>query len=230
MKKITIVSIFSLVFLGICSIVADGLKHLNLDNEWQLLLTGIAILVISGVANFIVRKNRYVDMVCFLANAIALGFCIRAWYVFREFDNSLTTILLVSLACLAYLLVFYAILYIPFIEKHFEAYLIVFLMVTLIVYGVVICTTETTFVSTFGYYVIIEVAFIFAMCNHADTLDELFRNITLSTYSVLVVAIIIALLMLCEDGVDGIDVSGDLSIDISSPKDDEVKKDKEHYW
>jgi ribose/xylose/arabinose/galactoside ABC-type transport system permease subunit len=57
MKKITIVSVFSLVFLGICSIVADGLKYLELNNEWQLLLTGVAILVFSGVVSLNVRKN-----------------------------------------------------------------------------------------------------------------------------------------------------------------------------
>ena len=60
-------------------------------------------------------------------------------------------------------------------------------------------STKTSFVSTFGYYMIIEAAFILALCDSSNNYLELFRNITLSSYSVFIVAIIIALLMLETD-------------------------------
>lgn len=207
-----------------CSIVAYCLRFTDFNNKVYLLVTGVGILAFSGILFAITHKIFVFRIICFIFNAVALGFCIRCWYVFRGFDNPLWLMLLVSLACLVYLLVFYALLFIPIIEKHFKIYIWVMLAITVIIYFILISVVETTFLSTFGYYLIIEFAFIFAMCADADAISELLFNITVSTYSVFIVAIIIAICMFAGDGFDlSIDgVGGDGSLDISSPKDKKV--------
>ena len=206
----------------ICSIVAYCLRFTDFNNKVYLLVTGVGILVVSGILFAITHKIFVFRIICFIFNAVALGFCIRCWYVFRGFDNPLWLMLLVSLACLVYLLVFYALLYIPTIEKHFKIYIWVMLAITVIIYFIFVCAVKTTFLSTFGYYLIIEVAFIFAMCADADAISELLFNITVSTYSVFIVAIIIAICMFAGDGFDLPIDGGDGSLGISSPKDKTV--------
>jgi hypothetical protein len=140
--------------------------------------------------------------------------------MYRNYDNELWVMLLISLVCVIYLLIFYLLLYIPWIEKHINKYIWVFLISTLVVYLVVMFLSETTYISTFGYYVIIEISFILAMCHNQNTLKHLFRDIVLSTYSIFIVAVIIALIMLDGDALDGFDLSGvdDPMSKIDSPK------------
>ena len=166
------------------------------------------------------------NSLCFLVNAVSLGLCIRSWYIYRNFDNELWVMLLISLACVIYLMIFYLLLYIPAIEKIFNIYLWVFLISTLVSYLIVMSLSETTFISTFGYFVIIEIAFIFAMCKTQNTTQRLFRDIVLSTYSVFFVAILIALIMLGADSLDGIDPSLDMGFDgLASPKKQKLLND-----
>ncbi len=205
MKKITFVSLMSLLFLSLCSVVEYLSRGVTFESEWVPLAIGVGYLILSGILSSLVKKNVLGNIICFLLNSVALGLCIRAWYIFREFDNPLWVMLLVSACCVVYLLLFYFSLYIPFLEKHINVYIWIFLVLTLIVYLVVMFLSETTYVSTFGYFVIIEIGFILAMCHHQHTAKHLFRDIVLSTYSVLIVAIIIALIMLGADSLDGLD-------------------------
>ena len=55
-------------------------------------------------------------------------------------------------------------------------------------------STATEFVSTIGFYAFIEASFIFAMSLEVNNKEELIRNLTLSTYSVFAVAIIVAVI------------------------------------
>ena len=74
---------------------------------------------------------------------------------------------------------------------------------------------------------IIEIAFIFAMCLYQKTSKDLFRDVVISTYSVLIVAIIIALIMLGADSLDGIDgFAGDLGSGITSPRQQKILHSK----
>ena len=57
-----------------------------------------------------------------------------------------------------------------------------------------------------GYYAIMELSFIFAMSFEVNDKDELIRNLTLSTYSVLIVAIIVLVIaLIAAAGGDGCD-------------------------
>lgn len=211
----------SLLFLSLCSGFEILARDYLFESPWVPLVIGVVILIFSGILSACAKKNIVLNAICFLVNAIALGFCIHAWYMYRCYENSIEVMLLVSLACVVYLLIFYFSLYIPFLEEHINIYIWIFLVLTLVGYLIVMFTTETTYISTFGYYVIIEIAFILAMCHHQTTAKHLFRDIVLSTYSVLIVAIIIALIMLGADSLDGIDGIVDIGAEgggIKSPK------------
>ena len=211
MKKVETVSLSSFLFLLVASLVAYVLRFTKVDTPWTFIGIGLGLLVISGVFAFFAKKSIPKNIICFAASAISLGFLIRAWYIFRSFDNPLWMMLLVSLACVAYLWVFYALSHISLLNTHFKTYVILFLFLTLVGYIVLVATTKTTFVSTFGFYLIIEVAFIFAMCKSASDKATLIRSITLSTYSVFAVAVIIIVLILLNG-----DADFDLDFDIGS--------------
>lgn len=206
MKKISIVSIMSFIFLIISSIVAYLLQYISFNKAINPLLIGLIILVSSGLLAIFTKKKIGLNIICFMLSAIALGFCIRAWYIFRNFDNSFFTIFLVSLACVAYLWIFFILAHIPIFEKYFTAFFWLYFIISFIAYVFVIAFTKTTYVSTFGYYMLIEMAFIFALCAESKNLKELVRAITLSTYSVFVVAFIILLFM--YGGGDGLSLDG----------------------
>ena len=73
------------------------------------------------------------------------------------------------------------------------------------------CNTSTTFMSTFGFYMIVLFAFIIAMCIESKTYSELISSMLIATYSIILVALIMGLLMLAGDGADF-----DLGLDGSS--------------
>lgn len=221
MKKISIVSAMSFLFLIICSTVAYFLRYVSFNSAIVPLVVGVVVLILSGVLAIFAKQKNLLNIICFVLSAIALGFLIRAWYIFRGFDNSFLTILLVSLACIVYLWIFYLLTFIPFFEKHFNWFFWIYFILSFIAYILVIIFTKTTFVSTFGYYMIIEMAFIFALCAESKNLTELVRSITISTYSVFIVAIIIILFMSGGDGFDA-DFSGFSLNEKKTPKNQRV--------
>jgi hypothetical protein len=159
------------------------------------------------------KKTIGLNILCFMLSAIALGFCIRAWYIFRNFDNSLLTIFLVSLACVIYLWIFYILAHIPLFEKYFTAFFWIYFIISFIAYFLIMAFTKTTYISTFGYYMLIEMAFIFALCAESENANELVRSLTLSSYSVYIVAVIILICM--YGGGDGFSIDG---LDIGKKK------------
>ncbi len=194
MKKITLVSLASLLFLGLLSAVAYLLRFAVTDPTNALLFGG-GVLLFSAILCFFLRKSRGGNILCFLTSAVAMGFLLRAWYLLRGFDNSLPLMLAVSLAAVLYLSLFFALTQIPLIQQGRYGRCILFLLFFLLSLGLYLYTvfhTETTYVSTFGYYMLIELAFLFAMAREADTPDALLRNLALSTYSVFAAAAIAA--------------------------------------
>ena len=206
MKKITIVSLASFLFLLLCSIVACATKHM-LVNQVTTLILGLVILALSGVIVIFAKEIVWLNSLCFLISSVAMGVLIRAWYINRGFDNSLITMALVSLSAVLYLWVFFALSGIPLFRRSRKAYIIftvTFAALSGIGYLIVMLNTKTTYVSTFGYYMILELAFIFAMSLEVESKRQLLRNLTLSTYSVFAVAIGVAvavvLALACGDG------------------------------
>ena len=214
MKKISIVSFASFLFLLLCSGVAVLVRSL-FSSALMPLIIGVAILLASGIIAFVVRESTKVNMLCFVLSSVAMGLLIRAWYINRGFNNTFLIMCLISFAAVFYLWVFVALTKIPFIHRSKIKYItlcVIYAALSAVFYFAVMVKTETTYVSTFGYYMIIELAFIFAMSLEVHTKEELIRNLTLSTYSVFIVAIIAAVFIAlaaadgdcpCDIGADG---------------------------
>lgn len=124
--------------------------------------------------------------------------------------------LLLALSCVAYMLLFCLPLFIPFLERHIKSYFWIFVILSLAVYIGLLFTTKTTYLSTFGYYSIVNVLFIIAMCRDSRSIRSFVRKMTLSTSGVALVAVTIAVLMLDGD-LDFLDF-GDGLLDIDSPR------------
>lgn len=205
MKKITVVSIASFIFLLTCSLVAKITMPYFLDFSKPLII-GISILAASGILAFLVRDNAKTNIVCAILSAVAMGFVIRAWYILRGIENSLFVMLLISLGAVAYLWIYFALIRIPIIKESAGATVAVtalYTVISILVYVLLVLGTKTTFVSTVGFYAFIELSFIFAMSLEVNNRDELIRNLTISTYSVLIVAIVVivvALVMASGEG------------------------------
>ncbi len=216
MKKISIVSLASFVFLMLSSTVALVSKFI-FNGAVAPLIGGCIILLLSGVLAFIIKESTPVNILCFFISSVAMGCLIRAWYNLREIENSMLTMILVSLSLVAYLWLFFALSRIPFIRHNKTAFIvfsIIFVILSVAAYILLVMNTNTTYLSTIGYYAIIEFAFIFAMSLEAHTREDLIRNLTLSTYSVFAVAIIVAVfVVLALLGGDGMDCDCDCGDD-----------------
>ena len=205
MRKITIVSVCSFLFLFICSVIARVTRGV-FENLWVPLVIGIVILTISGIIALIVKDKTPVNIFCSFLSAIAMGFVVRAWYILRDLDNSIFTMAIISLACVLYLWIYFAFIRIPFIRESngvCVAVTVLYFILSVVGYVILVLRTDTTFVSTLGFYIFLEISFIFAMSLEVNDSEELIRNLTLSTYSVLVAAIIVAVIALMAAGGDG---------------------------
>lgn len=210
MKKISVVSSVSLLFLVLSSVVAFLTRDLGWES-YVYAIVGVVLLAISGVIAFFAKRDIRFNVVASSVSAVGMGFLIRAWYVLRSLENNFGTMILVSLAAVAYIWLFFVITRIPYIRRHKRAYVafvLSYLIISAVVYTVVVFTTKTTFVSTFGYYMLIEMAFIFAMSLEVDSTEELVRNITLSTYSIFAVALIV-IVFVCIGALGGGDCDCD---------------------
>lgn len=224
MKKISLVSIASLIFLSLCSLVGWAFRYVSFNDAVAYVIIGLVICVLSGIILFVLRKKGSIFyLIFYLINAFALGLCIRGWYIYRGFDNPLWMMLLISLISTLYLWVFYLLLFVPLFNRHYTAFTIIFMILSVIAYVLVVIFTKTTFVSTYGWYMIIEIAFIFALSIKNDDNKQLFKYVVISTYSVIVVAIFMLLIMSSGDGIDlsfdGIGVG-----DLTSPRDKKQKQ------
>lgn len=200
MKKITVVSAASFLFLLICSLVARLSKGLFIGCKASLpLIIGIAILAISGIIALIVRERTKVNLFCFALSAVAMGFIMRSWYILRDLDNSIFITLLISLGAVVYLWIYFALIHIPVVKESAGvtvAVSVLYVVISIVIYVILVMKTETSFVSTAGFYAFMEISFIFAMSMEVNDNEELIRNLTLSTYSVFVVAAIVAVFAL----------------------------------
>ncbi len=226
MRRTSLILLFSFLFLLMASLVAYMLRFSAFGEAAVYLIIGIIILVASSALAYFSAENISLNAVCFAASAVALGFMIRAWYIFRGFDNTVTVMLLVSLACAAHLLLFCLVAELPPLKRHKVASAVVYGVISLGVYLYVMLTTKTTFVSTFGYYMIVEIAFLYAIIMPSEDRASLIRSVTLSTFSVFGVAVILAIMIFFGDGAD-CDLSGcDCGCDCNPGDSDRKKKGK----
>ena len=204
MKKITIVSAVSFLFLLVCSIVTKITAH-TFDNFKAPLIIGVSILAVSGIIALIVRDATAINITCATLSAVAMGFVMRAWYILRGLENSILTMALIALGAVIYLWIYFAIIRIPVVKESQGvtiAVTAIYVVLSIVIYVLLVLGTKTNFVSTIGFYTFIELSFIFAMSLEVNDNKELIRNLTISTYSVFIVAIVVAVFALAASGGD----------------------------
>ena len=175
----------SLIFFIISSIIAYLLKYMKLINPIVPLLVGFGILIFSGILAFVAKKLYFLNIVCFILNSIALGLCIRAWYIYRNFDNNIWIMLLVSLVSSLYILIFYLYSRIPIFDRHPVLMTLLFFVISIVAYILLVIYTKTTFLSTYGYYMIVEISFLFASFSSENSNEELFRKLSPTVVGIL---------------------------------------------
>lgn len=222
MNKVTIFSLTSFIFLCISSVTAYLLRYTNLKLATTLIIA-FTIIIISAVISIIFRKTVCAKYIGLSLNSISLGFSIRSWYIYKGYDNSLLLMLSIIALCIGILIVFYFLLYIPLFDRHCGIYTIVFMIVGAVGYCFLVALTKTTWVSTLGFYLVIMAGFIIGMCIEADTFQSIMLNALICSFSVLIVAIIIAIIVLGGDGFD-FDISGGSLDGYASPRNKKVNK------
>lgn len=171
------------------------------------LLVGIAICFF---------KHRSAKIVAFFINAVAMGLYLQSWYINRGFHNSIWLMLGVSALAVAYMLVFALPLYIPAVNRHYGVYLTIFILLSLAGYVCLIIFTKTTWVSTLGYYGILQLSFILGSSFDCNDFDDEITALLISSYSIVVCAVIIVTIAAGGECCDGCDCGGS-GKDFSSP-------------
>lgn len=213
----------SLAFLIVTSIVGYVGRFIPLEFWW---IFGVAtiVLAVGLIFTIVLRKNRTYKLVSLFINAVAMGFYLRSWYINRGFDNPLWLMLCVSLLAAVYLFVFILPLYIDAINRHYGWYLLIFTILSIAGYICLVVFTKTTWVSTLGYYGLLELGFIMTMSMDGKNKFKLYTSWQVASYTVIVCAVIILIIVLGGDaagdfldGFSGVD-DGTGSRGILSPR------------
>lgn len=216
MKKTLYTTVISAVFLSLASVVAYSLRFFPQLTLAVCLIVGIALAVANGVFALVVKRKVVANVLQLLFNSVSLGFVLRAWYIFRQFDNALWLMLCVSLACIAYLWVYLALLQIPPFKRNAGLFTLVFVVLSVVVYVLLVVFTKTTFVSTLGLFSIVEIAFFFCMFSATDGIKEFLQKAVVSSFSILIVAVVVVSLV-CESA-DGLEVLECFDFSVGSNK------------
>ena len=222
MSKIKVVSICSALFF-----LVSSLTHLLLSNTTltpkNLIITTFIILAFSVLLAFIWRNSTIFHILCLFLNGVALGFAIHAWLVYKGYGLSFIQLLGISGLCLAFLWVVYLITRIPIVQHNSfvtKLVVIILVIVSFIAYILLILFVKTTWLSTFGYEMIIQLALMIVVYTHSEDIPQLIKRMLLCSYSVIIVAIIIAIIVL------GGDFDLDLDLDIGSSRKSKKSKKK----
>ena len=220
MKRCLSTLLVSILFLFATSVVAYFAQYIPLGFWWMF---GIAsgVLVLGFVLVLLTRRHNFVKLIIVALNSVSMGFYLRSWYINRGFNNSLWLMLAVSLLASVYFVVFLLPLLIPALNRHYGWYVSVFTLLSIVGYVLLVVLTKTTWVSTLGYYGILQLGFIISLSFKCDSRKELYNSFLASSYSVAVCALIILIIVVSDgNALDGLDfLSGGFDSGVSSPLD-----------
>ena len=217
MKRCLSTLLVSILFLFATSVVAYFARYVPLD-FWATFGIASGVLGLGLLLLLLIRRYNFVKLIIVAINAVSMGFYLRSWYVNRGFDNPLWLMLAVALLASVYFVVFLLPLLIPALNRHYGWYLLIFTLVSIVGYVLLVVLTKTTWVSTLGYYGILQLAFIISLSFKCNERKELYNSFLVASYSVAVCALIILLIVLGEgDGLDGLDGLSNIGGGFSSP-------------
>ncbi len=216
MKRCLQTLLVSFIFLIVTSLVGYVAQYISLTFWWTF---GIAsgILVVGALLAVILRKNRLYKYFTIFINAVSMGFYLRSWYINRGFNNPLWLMLCVAMLATAYLFVIMLVSAIPRLQKFRFWFTTGFILLSITGYLLLVFLTATTWVSTLGYFGLIQLGFALSLSAKEN---ERLTAWQLSSYSVALCAIIIAIIALGGDGL------GDLFDGLGSGVDIGGKRDK----
>lgn len=195
--------IISVAFLAVTSVVCFLTSFLSLTFWWAF-GTATVLLACGVIVLILLRKHeKTAHSLTVGINAVAMGFYLRSWYVNRGFDNPLWLMLLISVAAVAYLVLFLLVTKISFFSN--DTWLVIYILASLVVYVVLVVATKTTWVSTLGFYGLLQMGFMVGLRLNDDSQGNELTIALLSTYSVLICAVIILLVALGADALDCVD-------------------------
>lgn len=189
--------IISVAFLAATSVVCFLTAYLSFPFWWAfgiataLLACGILVLILLR------KHTQTAQLITIGINAVAMGFYLRSWYINRGFDNSLWLMLLISVAAVIYLVLFLLVTKIPVFSDN--TWLVVYIIASLVVYIVLVVATSTTWVSTLGFYGLLQMGFMVGLHMNDDAQGNELTVALWSTYSVFICALIILLIALGAD-------------------------------
>ena len=233
MKRCLQTLLVAVCFLFTTSVVGWAAQFIPLG-FWGIFGVASGILAAGLILSLTCRRKKSVKLVSIAVNAVAMGFYLRSWYINRGFDNALWLMLCVSLLAAAYLFIFILPLYIDAINRHYGWYLLVFTVLSVAGYVCLVVLTKTTWVSTLGYYGLLQLGFIMTMSMDGSNRLKLYNSWQVASYTVAVCAVIILISVLGGDAagdfLDGFSGGGGgKSSGISSPRQPKPKNEAESF-
>lgn len=214
--------IFASLFIFLSSVVTYLLRYVNIKKDYLALMIGFGILAVSFTLMILFHKKLFVNIIAYVLGIVALGFMIRSWYLHCGYDNDMWILFFVFLASCLYYIILRLLLRIS--ERYRHLIFFLYIGITLVAYIVVIIVTKTTYVSTFGYYMIMTIGFIIVSIISDESDKRPFELVTWGTYSGFIVAIVIAVIISSEgEALEGI---GELFSGTANSKGKNAKKTK----
>lgn len=202
-KNILVPVISSCIFL-LSTVTSYILKNYTLTTN-ALLITAASIIAVSIILAIVLRKLIIGKILPMMLNSIAMGFAIRAWHIYKEYDLSLIEILLPLIIIMAYLLIIIAISNIPVIKNNdtlFGVLITIIFVSTIVAYIIIVNNVKTNWFSTFGYYLIVQIGIIIGYFIVREGDENIIDVMLYSSYTIIIVVIIIALLIGGADSLD----------------------------
>ena len=217
MNKNILVPVISFCIFLLSTVTSYILKNYTLTTK-ALLITAAIIIAISIIIAIVLRKLVIGKILPMMLNSIALGFAIRAWHIYKEYDLSLIEILLPLI--MAYLLIIIAISNIPVVKNNdtlFGILITIIFVSTIVAYIIIVNNVKTNWFSTLGYYLIVQIGIIIGYFVVREGDENIIDVMLYSSYTVIIVVIIIAII-----------IGGADSLDLDVPVNGEGKKKKKN--
>lgn len=204
MNKNILVPVISFCIFLLSTVTSYILKNYTLTTN-ALLITAASIIAVSIILAIVLRKLIIGKILPMMLNSIAMGFAIRAWHIYKEYDLSLIEILLPLIIIMAYLLIIIAISNIPVIKNNdtlFGVLITIIFISTIVAYIIIVNNVKTNWFSTLGYYLIVQIGIIIGYFIIREGDENIIDVMLYSSYTIIIVVIIIALLIGGADSLD----------------------------
>lgn len=194
LKTILPASLMIFIVVPVCAYLLESARFAEDDTP---AFIGFGLIVAGGLLSAILHKCGLLNLIPLAVNSVGLGFCLRAWYIFRGFSNSLPVLLAACLIAWAFIPLFWLWSRIPVFDRHPALMSFIFIAPVTAVYCVLVFNTETTWLSTTGFCLIVAATVIFSMSLEANTPGDALKNMTYSWLGFLAAAVLILVACAC---------------------------------